>query len=612
MSRIVAVVAPNGSPGIRDHCVAGLAAAASRPGWNQHVLVDGSVALGWTGAGAPGTSRRGGLLAVLDGRFFNREELPPAANDAECLIALYEIHGIEGALARINGDFSFALYDGAAGRLYGARDRFGLKPLYWARTEYGVALASRPRALLVQPGVSRTPDRAFVARFAACHYRAIDNLPERSPYADIAQVPAATGVSFDAAGAAKSFAWWGLVELPDFPEPEDELAERYRLLLLDSVRRRLEGSRKPAFTLSGGLDSSSVLSCAFAITGQAQTAYSSVYADPTFDESADIEPMLGGKVSDWRTVPLGNDIDLLGIVARMVEAHDEPVATATWLAHFVLAEKVAGDRRGALFGGLGGDELNAGEYEYFFFRFADLRAAGAEDELEHEIGCWARHHDHPIWRKNREAALAGIARLSDPARAGGVRTDRQRLERYWPALSREWYDLTGYELVLDHPFISALKNRTYQDIFRETAPCCLRAEDRHATHFGLERLDPFFDHRLVEFMFRVPGRHKIRDGITKRLLRAAMSGILPEATRQRVKKTGWNAPAHIWFTGRGLDRVRDMVASRAFRERGVYEVTEVERLIAEHAALVAEAQPRANHMMFLWQLVTLETWMGSL
>ena len=562
--------------------------------------------------GAPNASQRGGLLVVLDGRFFNRDELPDASGDAGRLIALYARHGIEGALDRINGDFAFALYDGDAGRLYAGRDRFGLKPLYWARTAYGVALASRPRALLAQPGVSGIADRAYVARFAACHYRVFDNPVERSPYADISQVPAATGIEFLSTGTARAFTWWRLAEQPDFKEAGDELAERYRELLLDAVRRRVEGTGNPAFTLSGGLDSSSVLSCAVAATGRKQIAYSSVYADPTFDESADIEPMLADKVSDWRAVPLGNDIDLPGTVARMVAVHDEPVATATWLSHFVLAEKAARDGCGALFGGLGGDELNAGEYEYFFFRFADLHAAGAAAELEHEIACWAQHHDHPIWRKNRETALAGIARLSDPARPGGVRTDRERLERYWPALSREWYDLAGYDPVLDHPYTSALKNRTYQDIFRETAPCCLRAEDRHASRFGFERLDPFFDHRLVEFMFRVEGRHKIRDGVTKRLLRTAMAGILPEETRLRVKKTGWNAPAHVWFTGHGLDALRDLVASRAFRERGVYNVPEVERLIDEHAALVADPRPRENHMMFLWQLLNLETWLASL
>lgn len=603
MSRIAAILGATAP----ERCRAALAAAASHASWRHERLVEGDAAVGWTGAGTPNIARQGTVIAAVDGRFYNRDELPEGENDADRLIALHREHGLERGLNRINGDFAFALYDG---NLYIGRDRFGLKPLYWARTSEGIAAASRPRALFTQPGVSRAPDRAFVARFAACHYRAFDNPVERSPYADIAQVPAACGVAFGP--EPKLFQWWRLAEQPDLALPEGDLAERYRHLLLDAVRRRFDGAEKPAFTLSGGLDSSSVLSCAVSASGRPQIAYSSVYADRTFDESDDITPMLAARVSEWRRVPLGNDVDVPAIVRRIVDTHDEPVATATWLAHFVLAEKAAADGQRAIFGGMGGDELNAGEYEYFFFRFADLDAQGNARELEHEIDCWARHHDHPVYRKNRETALAGIARLTDPARPGGVRTDRLRLEKYWPALSRDWYDLSGYTPVLDHPFSSALKNRTYQDLYRETAPCCLRAEDRHATHFGLERLDPFFDHRLVELMFRVPGEHKIRDGVTKRLLREAMKGILPEETRTRIKKTGWNAPAHVWFTGRGLDRVRDMVASRAFRERGVYNVREVQRLIDEHAALVADPQPRENHMMFLWQLVNLETWLGSL
>jgi asparagine synthase (glutamine-hydrolysing) len=612
MSRIAAFVAVNGFARIRDRCMAAVNAAASNSTWSRHVLAEGPAALGWTGAHHANIVRTASVIATLDGRFYNREELPEAASDAARLAELYLRHGIEAALARINGDFVFALFDAARGTLYAGRDRFGLKPLYWARTKDGIAVASRPRALLALPGVTSTPDREFVARFAACHYRAFDNPVERSAYADIARIPAATVIAFEAGGTSKSCRWWDLKDCADFSDSEAQLAERYRDLLLDSVKRRVDGTKAPAFTLSGGLDSSSVLSCAVAVTGVPQIAYSSTYADPTFDESADIGPMLGGKVADWRTVPLGNDVDVPGIVKRMVDVHDEPVATATWLSHFLLAEKVAEDKRDALFGGLGGDELNAGEYEYFFFYFADLHAAGAVQELEHEIAGWAQHHDHPIWRKNREAALAGVRRLTDPLHPGRVRTDRERLERYWPALSADWYDLSGYEPVLDHPFSSALKNRTYQDIYRETVPCCLRAEDRHATHFGLERLDPFFDHRLVELMFRVSGRYKIRDGITKRLLRTAMAGILPDETRLRIKKTGWNAPAHVWFMGRGLDQVRDMVRSRRFRERGIYNLFEVERLIEEHAACVLDPQPRENHMMFFWQLVNLETWMSGL
>jgi len=373
------------------------------------------------------------------------------------------------------------------------------------------------------------------------------------------------------------------------------------------VKIRLMAAPAPAFTLSGGLDSSSVLSCAVEISGRRQQAFSSVYSDKTYDESDDIQGFVREKVERWHAVPI-EGFDLFGTVRDMVRANDEPVATATWLSHYLLTETVQSSGFGSLFGGLGGDELNAGEYEYFIFHFADLKRRAAADVLQHEVQEWARHHDHPIYRKDAAAAQRLMERFTDSAVPGKVLVDRDRLTRYFAAVSREYYDLHAFEPVLDHPFESWLKNRTYQDIFRETAPCCLRAEDRHCTKFGLEHFDPFFDHRLMEFMFRVPGAMKIRDGVTKILLREAMRGILPEATRTRIKKTGWNAPAHLWFSGSDYDRVADLVHSQKFRERGVYDAREVARLLAEHREIVQSGQPRENHMMFLWQLLNLELW----
>ena len=140
------------------------------------------------------------------------------------------------------------------------------------------------------------------------------------------------------------------------------------------------------------------------------------------------------------------------------------------------------------------------------------------------------------------------------------------------------------------------------------SPCCLRAEDRQTEAFGLRHYLPFFDHRLVEFMFRVPGSLKIRDGVTKHLLRKAMQGIVPEETRNRIKKTGWNAPADRWFSGHSREALFDLIRSRKFRERGIYNVREVERIADEHVVIVTEGRMQENHMMFLWQLVNLELW----
>ena len=611
MARIAGVLSdPPAAAGAAD--VARMLAAVAPPGGASQVEALGPAAFGAASTGGRvALAARGALLVVADGEIYNAVELVGRrAAAADVVLELIDRHGIDEALARMNGDFAFAAVDRSSGRAWLARDRFGVKPLYYHTRGARLAFASRPAALFALGGVDRRVNRAFVARFAGLHYRTFDNDPGSSPYAEVAQLPAAHLLEWHR-GGIRVRAYWSIAEQPDFEGSEAALAEEYRDLLMDAVRRRVEVARAPAFTLSGGMDSSSVVACAARIAGRPQTAFSTVYRDATFDESRDIQSIVGHAVGDWRPV-LVDTPDVFSLVDRMVRAHDEPVATATWLSHYLLCDAVAAAGHGALFGGLGGDELNAGEYEYFFFHFADLRQDRDETALAAEIDCWARHHDHPIYRKNAAAAYAGLARLVDGVVPGRCLVDRVRLERYRAAVNPEYFDLGSFEPVMEHPFRSHLKNRTHQDLFRETAPCCLRAEDRQTSAFGLDHFDPFFDHRLVEFMFRIPGRLKIRNGVTKVLLREATRGLLPEETRTRVKKTGWNAPAHVWFSGASLARIRDLVASRSFRERGIYDASVVERIVDEHEDTIATGAVRENHMMFLWQLVNLEAWLASL
>jgi asparagine synthase (glutamine-hydrolysing) len=568
-------------------------------------------ALGAWGWRAPAVASRGPLQLVLDGAVHNRAQLDrTAASDADLLLALYEAHGLPETLTRLNGEFALALFDGRDGSLYLARDRFGIKPLYYVADGERVAFASQPRALLDLPGVGREVDRRFVALFAGCHYRTFDNEPTRSPYRQVAQLPAAHFLRWRD-GTSMRTRWFDLREQPEQNLSEPALAELCRETLLDAVRLRLRSGDGRAFTLSGGMDSSSVLACAVKLTGEKQHALSSTYHDATYDESADIRTILDATVSQWHPVP-ADDPDLLSLVGRMVAANDEPVATATWLAHHVLCQQASQDGFRTLFGGLGGDELNAGEYEYFFFHFADLKAAGDEKALAHEVEKWVEYHDHPVFKKSPAVVERALRELVDLKQPGRCLPDRTRLARWRGAVNREYHDLASFEPVMDAPFRSYLKNRTYQDIYRETAPCCLRAADRHSTAFGLDVSWPFFDHRLVELMFRVPGRLKIRDGVTKHLLRQAMTGIVPEVTRARIKKTGWNAPAHLWFCGPGRDLVLDLLSSQAFRERGIYDVARVRALLDEHVEMVTSGRPADNHMMFLWQLLNLELWLRNL
>ena len=567
---------------------------------------DARVSLGHSGRSVNAAIGVNGIATAIDGTIYNREEFPQAETDAAVVGDLYHRYGFSEAVTRLNGDFAIALYDPVSNTLWLARDRFGVKPLYYVRAKEFVAFASRPRSLLFLPGVSSEVNRSFVARFAGLHYRYFDNAPEQSPFAAVSQLPAAH-VARIHGGNIVLHPYWRLEEQPDWTDDEGNLAQRYRELLFDAVRCRLDRTGPAVFTLSGGMDSSSVLASAGAIERRREHAISAVYVDRTYDESEEIGTMRDASVDTWHQVTIDQP-DVFGLIQRMVAAHDEPVATATWLSHFLICEHASRAGFNVLFGGLGGDELNAGEYEHFIYHFADLRRTGDEGRLAREIERWVEYHNHPIYRKTRAVAETAIERLVDLKRPGVCRLDRVRYDRYVAALSTDYFDLTGYAPVMEHPFSSYLKNRTYQDLTRETVPCCLRAEDRQAVAFGLEHRLPFFDHRLVEFMFRVPGTLKFRDGVSKVLLRHAMKSVLPEETRTRIKKTGWNAPAHRWFSGRGHDLLLDLVNSRSFVERGIYNVPYVLQLIDQHNRIVLTGEVVDNHMMFLWQLVNLEMW----
>lgn len=592
---------------------------ASLPGHRSATTTSASGGLGHRAfrpsGPAGGTGEAEGLLLCLDGELLNRAELQTEtglenANDLRLAAFLIRRLGFTAALERLDGDFALAAFDPNTRKLCLARDRLGVKPLYWSPLSDGIAFGSQPRALLALPEVPNDLDRNFVARFGACHYRGIDAVPEASPYAAIYQIPAGHRLEISPQTGPQVHAWWRLENEPEFAVAEaEDLAETYRSVLFEAVRKRVSTAKRPVFTLSGGLDSSSVLCSAAEVTGKKQEAVSTVYVDPRYDERAEIQDVVGTAVSRWHMIELGDDLDLFTLIGELLEIHDEPVATATWLSHHLLCQEVASGGFDALFGGLGGDELNAGEYEYFPLHFADLRAAGREADVGREVAAWAHHHDHPIYRKDAAAAEQMMARLADPAVPGQCKADPERLFRYRPLLTPEWDGLGSFAPDMSGPFDSYLKNRTFQDMFRETLPCCLRAEDRQATAFGLTHHDPFLDHRLVSFMYRVPGDLKIRDGVTKQLLRLAMRGVLPEATRTRIAKTGWNAPAHRWFGGRTLEALRDRVHSTAFRARGVFKPDAVEALLDEHADIVAGDRPQENHMMLLWQLTNLDLWM---
>lgn len=560
----------------------------------------------------------GPLRMVFDGLVYNPEDFsePDAtlvlAGDIGRILSAIARTGLEDVLARLNGDFALALVDDRDGTIRLARDRFGIRSLYHTRVGDTVAFASRPRSLLAMPGVSREVDPTFLLAASMTHYRFVDTDPVRAPFRDIAQVPAGHIVTFKHGnkGQVRRERYADLKAGPLPSGSPDDQARDYLALLEDSVSRRLRKASNPAFTLSGGLDSSTIATLAGRINGAPPSAISSVHHDETYDERKEIMDVVNAGLVDWQPVQI-DDPDLFPLISEMSAFHDQPVPTVTWMSHYLLGTRIAELGYESVFGGLGGDEQHAGEYDYFFYFFADLKAAGGTDLLEQEIKAWVRNHNHPVFRKSAAVADRIMAIVTDPDHPGLCRGNTDLLYRYRGLLNPDLGDLSALAPRFEASSPSYLASHMRNELLFNTMPCCLRAADRNATALGLREFHPFLDWRLFEFMLALPSDRKIQNGLTKCFAREAYKGLLPEATRTRIKKTGWNAPAHQWFAGPGREPVMDMVSSRQFTERGIYDVPAVQALLKEHQDIVDQPRGRDDHMMVLWQIVTLELWLRS-
>ncbi|MFH1140024.1 MAG: asparagine synthetase B [Pseudomonadota bacterium] len=552
---------------------------------------------------------RGPLGLVLDGAVYNRRELAgelglTVESDAELVLALLEARGYD-SLALVNGDFAGALFDSGRNELILFRDRFGVRPLVWTRAGSSVFFASEPRALAARPGFRPQPNEAMLFDYLATHYRYLFRDPARTFFHNVFQVPPAGFVRFTRESES-THAYWRLEQNPKTKNrTPEEAAEKLKFLVRDAAARRLDENKKMGFSLSSGMDSSSVTGLAAEVLGRKVDIYSVGYGYGEYDESAGAAPAAQKFGSSWKNIPL-SDPELFFEIATLIRRTGEPACTVTWLSHFHLARNAAADGQEILFSGLGGDECLAGEYEHFLYFFADLKRKGLERRLESEVACWIRLHDHPVFKKSWNVVEDVFRRLVDLDAPGLIHYDRDRYQKYLPWFEPDFVGAWDREPSMPHPFDSYLANRCFQDLTLETTPPSLAEDEKNTAAFGLETRFPFLDHRVVEFCFSLPEEWKYDRGVTKAPLRRAMHGVLPRANLTNTVKTGFNAPAHVWLAGRDRENVLDLIHSRSFISRGRLKPGAAEALFREHLS------GRANHMMFFWQLINAELWERSL
>jgi len=552
----------------------------------------------------PMANEDGSIHLVYNGEIYNYVELADELRgyghtftsraDTEVVLHGYEQWG-EACLDRFNGQFAFALYDGRRGCLFLARDRFGIKPLYYWTSGGRFAFASEIKALLEHPSVPRRPDDQVIYDYLAFN-RASDG--RRTFFEGIHALLAGESAVLDlASGKARRRRWYRLRPRPRRQAPDGpETVERFRDLFLDAVRLRLTRSDvEVGSCLSGGLDSSSIV-CSLdhleAGRARGHQTFSIIFPGTPLDESPYVRQVVGRTGVRSHLTTTGGDA-LLEQMDRLVTVQDEPFASATVFAQWAVMRLARREGIKVLLDGQGGDELLAGYLFLAGYRLLDYCLGGEP---------WAAM-----------AETAGYLRLHGPRPDPFLLAAGVCLPKWlWTLLSRRYL-----RVPLAPAFAArhAARSRVPDDLYRRMGFAqalaqrtslglqqLLRAEDRNAMAFSIETRLPFLDHRLVEFLFALDGHWKVRRGRTKVVLREAMRGILPERVRHRMGKLGFPTPFAAWLREPAVRRyVERVLRSASFRRRGYLDAERLDRLYAGHLAGTDASQT-------LWKALNLELW----
>lgn len=541
---------------------------------------------------------------TFNGEIYNYRELRPdlekrghhfrTSSDTETIVHLYEEYG-PGCLEYLRGMFAFALWDGRAKRLLVARDRLGIKPLFYRREQGRLVFASELRALRELVGQPLEIEPQSVYDFFGFRY-----IPApRTFYRGVEKLLPGHYLLADARGV-RTEAYWDVPPEEDTSRSEEDFAEEVVERLRESIRLRLIADVPLGVFLSGGTDSSAVVAFMAELGARPLRTFSVGFEERGFSELPYARRVAQRFSTEHHELLVGPQ-DLAEELGRLVAFRDEPVAEPTDVALYRMS-RLASESVKVVLAGEGGDELFAGYPKYAADRLAGLVSAFPQ-EVTRAIARWLPY-------RQRRARLA-LETLS-------IRDEAERSVTWFASFSREEREALFAPEFLEqvdvaHPAHvfeqylekvrdrSPLKRMLYADLKIWLPDNLLLRGDQMTMAASIEERVPFLDHKLVELAARIPSRMLTRGFKTKILLRRALKPYLPPETLRR-RKVGFTVPIGHWFRKTLKSMVADLVLSPEAQARGYFNRQAMERFVREHFDGVRDRQKQ------LWALVNFELW----
>ncbi|HVF55415.1 MAG TPA: asparagine synthase (glutamine-hydrolyzing) [Pyrinomonadaceae bacterium] len=547
------------------------------------------------------------VSVVFNGEIYNYRELQrelearghkfKTNSDTEAIVHAYEEYGA-ACVEHLRGMFAFAIADERSGKLFIARDRVGKKPLYYTVTPQGsFVFGSELKSLLEHPEVRREPSAEAIDAYLSFGY-----VPDPlSIFRDVQKLPAGHHLTF--AGERVSVqSYWDFTFAPEESRREEDYLEELRALLDEAVRVRLVADVPLGAFLSGGVDSSTVVGLMARATNSPVKTFSIGFHEDSWDElkyARIAATRFGTEHHEFVVTP-----DVCAVVDELVWHFDEPFADSSAIPTYMVS-KLAREHVKVVLSGDGGDELFAGYTRYVterrrsgFERLPRFLRRGVLAPLGRRLphGAWGRRYLYTAGLDPLDRYLENIAvfpRLNKSALYTGdflrrVEGGGQPFAAFHDYAARP---STG----------QALDRLLYLDSKTYLPGDILTKVDRMTMAASLEARVPLLDHKLIEFVTRIPAGLKMKGLETKHIFKRAIEDLVPAEILNRPKQ-GFGVPIERWINEQLRDRVRGTLLEPRTLQRGYLKTNYVNQLLDDHE------RGRRDHSADLWALFMLELW----
>jgi asparagine synthase (glutamine-hydrolysing) len=478
---------------------------------------------------------------TYNGEIYNykeiREELEQAGHrfrtgtDTEVILRAYQQWG-QDCLQRFNGMWAFALWDNARQRLFCARDRFGVKPFYYAVHDGSFYFASEIKQILQASAMSRRANGQVVLAFLEW---GLADQSEETFFEGVRQLLGGHSLTlaFSNRLAPVIQKYWELPVGPQIDLSPEEATEEFHHRFKNAVKIRLRSDVPVGVCLSGGLDSSAILCQAKEIAPETELqTFSACFEDRAIDEREymQIAAARTGSTSH-PSFPTGQGF--WHSVQSMLFHHDEPLGAARTFSQWDLMRSARQQGIPVILGGQGGDEALCGYQKYQYFHFWHLLRSGNPKVIP-EFAMWLRNGT------STHGALTAATRYLPSI----LRRHFSPAERFCNAEFLRNTNFSGTK----PGATGSIADRQKSDLMYGSIPAFLRHEDRNSMAHSVETRHPFLDYRLVEFAVSCSPNLKLHNGWSKWILRNAMKGVLPDKIRLRKTKLGFDAPDASWIS----------------------------------------------------------------